>query len=76
MNFDKPTREDKITYLISLRGNITQDFDDYLKTEYNKMDNDELDIEFDFATISTSFFNCKVASHFPLMISDITNLLN
>lgn len=50
MNFDKPTREDKITYLISLRGNITQDFDDYLKTEYNKMDNDELDIEFDFAT--------------------------
>lgn len=50
MNFDKPTRDDKITYLISLRGNITQEFDDYLKTEYNKMDNDELDIEYDFTT--------------------------
>ena len=32
-------------------------------------------IEFDFATISTSFLNCKVASHCPLMISDIINNL-
>ena len=50
MNFDKPTRDDKITYLISLHGNITQEFDDYLRNEYSKMDNDELDIEFSFLT--------------------------
>lgn len=44
----KPTREEKILFLINLRGNITEEFKDYLYSEYNQMENDELDIEFNF----------------------------
>ena len=49
---DKPkTKEDKITFIMSYRNDEIKNnhsFFKYLKREYLKMDNDELDIEFNY----------------------------
>ena len=42
-------REQKINFIMAVRGiAVYSEFGKYILSEYNKMDNDELQIEYDF----------------------------